>query len=711
MLSKFHNLPFGMRFIPHILLFFTLFNLAVMVRAEDVTLNFREADIHDLINVISEVTGKTFVVDPRVKGKITVVSNQPMGSDKVYAVFLSILGVHGFTAIPSGTIVKIIPENMAKSQSTPVLSAEQMMEGDTLITQVVQVNHISAPQLIPLLRPLIRQQGHLVAYPANNTLVISDYASNVRRLLKIIRRIDQPDNEEIEVMVLEHASATEIVRILTSLEQKKAAKATKGSTNMPNIIADERTNSVLINGDQSTRLRLRTLITHLDTPVKTGGDTQVIYLRYAQAKDLVNVLKGITDSLVNNPKTKGQVPASQSVKTNIQADESTNSLVITATPKVQKNLQAVIRQLDIRRAQVLVEAVIAEVSTDTARELGVQWLLYGNQGTAPVGFSNFDNAGVRLVDLASASYAANQNLGSSLPNIGAGAFLGLGRFDSSVFNFGVLLRALASDTRTNVLSTPSLLTLDNQEAEIVVGQNVPFVTGQYTNTGNTGSITNPFQTIQREDIGIKLQVKPQINEGNAVKLEIEQEVSSLSRSSQAASDLVTNKRTIKTTVIVEDGNMVVLGGLIDEDLQQTAQKVPGLGDLPIIGGLFRSQSTQKVKRNLMVFLHPVIIRDAATENIISSGKYSYLQARQLEQKAQGLPLMSDDAIPILPDLDDFLTVLPGNYILPLSRVKPQTIDKPKTKKNSNGNGPNLNKFLVILPGLTAREMEPQLYKK
>lgn len=330
-----------------------------------------------------------------------------------------------------------------------------------------------------------------------------------------------------------------------------------------------------------------------------------------------------------------------------------------------------IRQLDVRRAQVLVEAVIAEISSDTARELGVQWLFYGRQGTAPAGFSNFDNTGTRIIDLAATAYRANQNSNVTLPNIGAGAFLGLGQFDNSILNFGVLLRALIADTNTNVLSTPSLLTLDNEEAEIVVGQNVPFVTGQYTGTGMTGNVTNPFQTIQREDIGIKLKVKPQINEGNAVKLEIEQEVSSISRSSIATSDIITNKRTIKTTVIVEDGKMVVLGGLIDEDLQQTTQKVPGLGDLPIIGGLFRSQSTQKVKRHLMVFLHPVIIRDAASDSLISSNKYSYMRIKQLEQKAQGLPLMSADEIPVLPDLDEFLTLLPGDDALTPMEIEPQ----------------------------------------
>jgi len=649
----------------YIYIFLLIFISTTTLNAEEVTLNFRETDIKDLINIISDVTKKTFIVDPRVKAKVTVISNEPMNSDQVYEVFLSILSVHGFTAVPSGAVIKIIPDNIAKSQNTPVLSPNQTITSDTLVTQIIPIKHLSAAQLIPLLRPLIRQQGHLVASPANNSIIISDQANNVRRLLKIIRRIDQADEKDIEVMVLEHATATEVVRILSTLEQKKAT--TNGTKNSSNLIADERTNSVLLSGDKTTRLRLRTLITHLDTPLKSGGNTQVIFLRYAQAKKLVDVLKGVSKGILEKPKEQ----STNAEKINIQADESTNSLVITAPPKVRQNLQTVIRQLDVRRAQVLVEAVIAEVSDDLARELGVQWLLYNRRGTSPLGLSNFNNTEAKIIDLASAAYQIDKNNNLSLPDIGAGAFLGLGRFNSSILNFAVLLRAITADTKTNVLSTPSLLTLDNQQAEIVVGQNVPFVTGQYTSTGTTGSIANPFQTIQREDIGIKLKVKPQINEGNAVKLEIEQEVSSISRSSLGTRDIVTNKRTIKTTVIVEDGNMVVLGGLIDEDLQQSTQKVPLLGDMPIIGSLFRSHSVKKIKRNLMVFLHPIIVRDAATENLISSRKYSYMRAKQLEQKAQGLPLMSTDKIPVLPDLDDFLMVLPGDENLAPAEIEPQ----------------------------------------
>ncbi len=609
-------------------------------------------EIKSFIDIISKETGKTFVIDPRVKGKITVVSSKPMDDKQIYDVFLSILSVHGFTAIPSGSVIKVIPDNLAKSQNSPVLPIDKApITGNSLITQIVEIKHVSAAQLIPLLRPLIRQQGHLVAYPANNTLVIYDNANNVNRLLKIIRRIDQPTDDDIEVLVLEHATATELVRIINNLEHQN------DKTKTTNIVADNRTNSVLISGDKTTRLRLRTLLTHLDTPVQETGNTKVIYLRYAQAKDLVGILKGVSSS------TKKDKSATEPSETNIQADENTNSLIITATPKELQNIQNVIRKLDIRRAQVLVEAVIAEVSSDMVRELGVQWWLYGNEGTSPIGSTNFDNAGTKIADLASASYQGSNNI----PNVGVGSSLGIGKFNSTgLLTFGLLLQALNSDTNSNVLSTPSLLTLDNQEAEIVVGQNVPFVTGQYSNTGAT--VGNPFQTIQREDIGIKLKVKPQINEGNAVKLDIEQEVSSISPSS-SASDIVTNKRNIKTTVIVEDGNMIVLGGLIDEELQQTTKKVPWLGDLPIIGGLFRSESAKKVKRNLMVFLRPTIVRDADSENSISSNKYSYMRIKQLEQRLKQSTLTNIEQVPVLPDLNDFMTILPGE-IDPM-KIEPQ----------------------------------------
>ncbi len=649
-----------------LLLLWPLLATAQQTAQQQVTVNLTDMEINQLINMVSEVTHKTFIVDPRVKGKVTVISNSPIDREQLYEVFLSILSVHGFAAVPSGAVIKIVPESMAKTEDTPVLSPPGSFKGDSIITQVVQLKHVSAPQLIPLLRPLIHQEGHLVAYPNNNTLIMSDRANTVNRVLEIIARIDHPNSREIEIVVLEHASAPEVVRTLSTLEQQTATTAgsTGGVTSLPNLVADERTNSILIGGDSDSRLRLRTLIAHLDLPVKSVGNTQVIYLNYAQASNLVNVLKGVSDTMVQ---TEGQkTPAlKEEVKTNIQADASTNSLVITATPNVLQNLRNVIRQLDVRRAQVLVEAIIAEVATDKIRELGVQWLFYGANGTHPGGFSNFDNSGNQIIDLATNAYQLSQSNAASLPKITAGAALGLGSFGSGALNFATLLQALSADVETNVLSTPTLLTLDNEEAEIVVGQNVPFVTGQYTTTGANNGVNNPFQTIQRQDVGLKLKVKPQINEGNAVKLQIEQEVSSITPSSVTTADIVTNKRTIKTTVIIEDGNMVVLGGLIDEDLQQTTQKVPGLGDIPLLGALFRSHHTKKVKRNLMVFLHPVIVREAALERTISIGKYNDMRAKQLHQRNQNLPLLPNHEVPVLPALTDFITILPPGEAISL----------------------------------------------
>ncbi|WP_236839370.1 type II secretion system secretin GspD [Beggiatoa leptomitoformis] len=670
----------------HYYLFCLLICFSLPLTAQQVTLNFRDMDINVLIDTVAEITGKTFIVDPRVKANVTVVSNSPMNSEQVYQVFLSILSVHGYAAVESGKVTKILPDSLAKSENTPVVSGLDDIQGDTLITKVISLKHVSAAQLIPLLRPLIPQQGHLVAYPSNNTIIVSDRADNVNRLLHIVERIDTSPQQDVDIIVLQHASAAETARVITSLEQKNSAASTAaGTPDTTSIIADERTNSLLISGDSATRLRIRTLVAHLDTSIETVGNTQVVYLHYARAEELAKVLQGMSDGIIATTTQTGQgqpstTPVStnllantnsnnnnngnntgQTIKTSIQADPSTNSLVITAAPSVLLNLQAVIRQLDVRRAQVLVEAIIAEVSADISNELGVQWFMYGKEN-GPIGLSNFSNAGPSLSSLASAVDSYQNGSSSSLSSVDlTGSFLGLGIFNSNTFNIGLLVRALSTDTDSNVLSTPSLLTLDNQEAEIVVGQNVPFITGQYSNTGSSSSVSNPFQTIQREDVGLKLKVKPQINEGNAVKLDIEQEVSSITRSSVTTADIVTNKRTIKTTVMVEDGNMIVLGGLIDENLQQTMQKVPGLGDLPLVGALFRSQSTQKVRKNLMVFLRPVIIRNDEKGAMVSGGKYAYMRTQQLEQreKEANNHLISPKEVPVLPDMNEFLTILPG----------------------------------------------------
>lgn len=603
--------------------------------ATSITLNLKDADIEALISTVSEATGKNFIIDPRVKGKVTVISNQPMEGETLYQVFLSILAVHGFAAVPSGEIIKIVPEVNAKQDSIRNTTQREPGKGDEMVTRVLTIENVNAAQLVPILRPLVPQQGHLAAYAEGNMLIISDRAGNVARLEEIIRRIDIPSDGEIELIPLNHASASEVVRIITALDKTKG-KATPDEEF--NVVADERTNSVLLMADRSKRLRLRAIISHLDTPVTSEGDTQVIFLHYANAKDIVPVLTGVSQNIGQEEKAKGKAGNRNDVS--IQAHESTNALVITAPPDVQRALAGVVKQLDMRRAQVLVEAVIAEVSTNTSAELGVQWAFDGTPNQ-PTGITNFGGSGSSILQL-----AANPL------SVGEGLSVGVGDFTSGSLNFAALLRALAGDASTNILSTPNLVTMDNEEAEIVVGQNVPFLTGSYSTTGTASTPTNPFQTIQRQDVGLTLKVKPQINEGDAIKLDIEQEVSSISSGTSGASDIITNKRSIRTSVMVEDRQVIVLGGLIEDQQRESVQKVPGLGDLPLLGQIFRYNSTSNEKKNLMVFLHPVILRDAAMQSQISGGKYTYIRNMQLLQRTQPKTVLRNKDTPLLPTLDE-----------------------------------------------------------
>jgi general secretion pathway protein D len=635
---------------------------ALPLSAETVTLNLKDADISALINTVAEVTDRNFIIDPRVKGKVTVVSSQPMDSDEVYQVFLSILKVHGFAAVPSGAVIKIVPDVNAKQDSIPTVGDRTPGRGDEMVTRVVSVDNVAAAQMVPILRPLVPQQGHLAAYPATNVLIISDRASNVDRLVSIIRRIDQVSDSEIEVIPLEHASANEVVRVLTSLERAAPAGAAKvpAAAGGPVLVADERTNSVLLGGDRAARLRLRAIISHLDTPLDAGGNTDVVYLRYAEAEELVSVLMGVGKIKEKDVTGKGAAPGH--TEFDIQADAATNALVITAPPDIMRSLKRVISQLDVRRAQVLVDAVIAEVSLDTARELGVQWVFNGvgrEGGEGPVGLINFTNTGNTIADVVNS--AASVIDGGALPTPAGNVLFGAGKVErDGDSNYLAILNALASDTNTNILSTPTLVTLDNEEAEIIIGENVPFLTGSFTSTGAGDSATNPFQTIQRQDIGLTLKIKPQINEGNALKLDIEQEVSSIADSVAGASDLITSKRAIKTSVMVEDGEVVVLGGLIEEQVNESIQKVPLLGDIPLLGLLFQSRGADVTRKNLMVFIHPVIMRDAAVTAEYTNSKYNYLRTLQLGQDRDGVHLMPSKRQPVLPEWGEPLGQPPVN---------------------------------------------------
>jgi len=625
----------------------------VCAQTTGITLNLKDADIRTLVATVSEATGKNFIIDPRVKGKVTVVSARPMTESDLYQIFLSILQVHGYSAVPVGDVIKIVPDVSAKQGPIPVTTPTNPGEGDEMVTQVVKIENVPAAQLVPILRPLIPQQGHLAAYAASNSLVISDRAANIRRITEIIRRIDVPNNQEIEVIPLAHASASEVVRIVAALNKGK----TKGAAGpeQPTLVADDRTNSVLLGGERSKRLRIRALIAHLDTPLEGGGDTQVVFLKYASAEDLVPVLVGVAQKQQQGQRKPGAQTAAASrgnKEVDIQADPRNNALIITAPPAQFNRLRAVIQQLDIRRKQVLVESIIAEVSTDLSKDLGVEFAVIPTEqaGTTPAAISNVGSGNGGLVDI------ANSILGGGPFSLGAGLLVGAANLSGST-QWAVLVRALAGDAATNILSTPTLVTMDNEEAQIVVGQNVPFITGSFTQTGTDA--TNPFQTIERQDVGLTLNITPQINEGDTIKLEIEQETSSLSSSAAtlAASDLITNKRSIKTIVMVDNDQILVLGGLIQDEFRDRTQKTPVLGDIPILGRLFRSDNTTKTKQNLMVFIHPVILEDEATANAFTDRKYGYMRARQLEADIEHRGLIKDTA-GRLPDLDDLVTRVP-----------------------------------------------------
>ncbi|MFK5913556.1 MAG: type II secretion system secretin GspD [Woeseiaceae bacterium] len=603
-------------------------------KSSKVTLNFKATDINAVISAVSEMTGRNFIVDPRVKGKVTVISNRALKSSEIYQVFLSILKVHGFAAIPGRNVTKIVPEVNAKQDAIKT-GKGSLSYSDEFITQVLEIKNVDAAQLVPILRPLVPQRGHLAAYPGSNVLVISDSSANILRLKKIISSIDQATGDEIEVIPLEHASASEVVRIIQQLSSQSSKKKKN------NLIADDRTNSILLGGNKSSRLRIKALVAHLDTAVDEGGSTQVVYLRNAVAKDLVPVLTGVSKSV---SKAKGKKVGAAAININIQADENTNSLVITAPPDIFRSLRSVIRRLDIRRAQVLVEAVIAEVSTSSSQEFGIQWGA-GSESNGIAGIVNF-SLGASLTGLL-----------STPPTVGDGLSIA-GGTDSAGNPLGALIRALSADGKSNILSTPSLLTLDNEEAEIVVGQNVPFVTGSYS--ASSSDSTNPFQTIQREDVGLTLRITPQINEGDAIKLSVFQEVSTVTASTQGV-DIITNKRSIKTNVIVDDGQMIVLGGLIQEELRDNEQRVPGLGDIPLLGWFFRYNKTEIVKTNLMVFLQPTILKDAAITAAYTGDKYNYIRAKQLKLREDGFRLMDEEESPLLAKNKQFLT-LPKPYM-------------------------------------------------
>lgn len=591
--------------------------------AESYNLNLRDGDLQAFVSLISTATGKNFVLDKQVRGqKITIITGREIDEDELYATFLSVLQLHGLAAVEAGEVTKIIPANKSKYQSVPVMEEPTGIkeidkkivkkEPDSLFTKVIKAAHVPVANMVPILRPMISPTGHLQGYAPSNSIVVTDTAANIDKVSKLVRRMDRPDEDEMEVVTLRFASALELVKTIQGL-QGTAQK--KGVVVKYKVSSDSRTNSVLVSGSKSGRSQVKGIIRQLDRPkIKTEEEsTKVVYLRYAKAEDLAKVLSSTTSNAVSAKATAEGGAGTQKAKVNISADASTNSLIITAEPEVHKNILDVIRRLDIRRAQVMVEAVIAEVSMDLSRELGMQVGAYDSTGGSPLVSTSFSGSSFSLASIVS----------GALPT-GAGMLLGIGGGTEGNTQWGAVMNALASDGATNILSTPTIVTMDNVEANMVVGQNVPFVTGTTTSDSNS----NPFQTIERQDVGISLKVTPQINSGSSIMLKLDQEVSSLAASSASASDVITNKRSFSTQVMVEDGQMLVIGGLIEDTFTDTEQKVPVLGDLPFIGKAFRNTVTKKSKQNLMVFIHPMIMRDVLTADSFTMQKYNNLRGAQ-----------------------------------------------------------------------------------
>ena len=612
-----------------------------------ITPNFKDADITQVIEAVAAATGKSIIVDPRVRAQVTMLSATPMTPDAFYEAFLALLQVHGFVAVPSGKTVKVIPDANARTVPGNDLPDRLSATSDELVTQVVGVRNVSAVQLVAILRPLMPQNAHLAAYPSSNMLILADRANNVSRMLRIIRRIDQESDADVEVVPMQNASANEVVRTMTALNPQQTQA--EGGMAPLRAVADERSNSILLAGDKTQRLRARTLIAYLDTPLVGGGDTRVRYLRYADAEKIAAKLKeqiGATGGTA--PGAAGASAGTGAERsTTIWADPGTNALVVTAPAKQMNALMSIVDRLDIRRAQVIVEAIIVEVSADKAAELGVNWVLDGSQSGNVVGGFIEPVGGVSIIDLARAV-----NDPTTLTSAPRGTTIGVGRLKDTGVNFAAVVRALRGDSTTNIIATPSIVTMDNEEAEIKVAQEVPFLTGQYTNTSGGGTPLAPFQTIQRREVGTLLKVTPQINEGDSVMLKIEQESSSIAASSAGAVDLITNKRTISTRVLIEDGGTVVLGGLIQDSQTGGEQRVPFLGRIPVIGEAFRTRSAKKNKTNLMVFIQPRILRDGLDATLETNQKYNYIrdEQRRLGPQREILPLLPGEPRAELPPL-------------------------------------------------------------
>ena len=602
-------------------------------------INMRDADIRAFAADMAKISNKTIVLDPRIKGNVTVISNQDLDAGEAYAVFLSVLRVHGYAAIESNGVVKVMPESGARQDAS--LNKEDI---DSLSTEVIRLRQANARVIAPILKPLVNKQGHIAAYEPTNSLIIADYIGNLVRIKKVLSELDKDPADDFELVSLTNTSANEISRILAAM-YRGDKQINKGF----NALAVDRSNSILLRGQTGVIKQIKEVIVRLDSSTTPSSNLKVVYLKYAQAEEIKNILENVATSLEDEVSS---ADSSKKKTTSIGFHGDTNALVISAQPDILKSLESVIAKLDIRRAQVLVEALIVEISDQLARDLGVQFLFRGDEDKRPIAAQRFGTPNPDLISaIASEELEDSSSSGSMKARAAAsllgmeGLAVGVGKYRANDESFAVILNLIAQDSDSNVLSTPSIMTLDNEQASIVVGQEIPITTGETLSATNN----NPFRSVSRQEIGVKLQVKPQINEGNAVKLYIKQEVSSIfGPIGSTSTDLITNKRQIETTVLVEDGETIVLGGLIDEDVQESIKKVPILGDIPLLGRLFKSTSITRKKRNLMVFLRPTIVKDAEQIRIISNRKYNYFEAIQQNQKERG------KSVPDISVIQDFV---------------------------------------------------------
>ncbi|MFL2528743.1 MAG: type II secretion system secretin GspD [Candidatus Azotimanducaceae bacterium] len=586
-------------------------------------INLRNTDLREFIAQVSEISGRSFVVDPRIKGNVTVISSTPMDTEGVYELFLSVLRVHGFAAVPAGSTTKIVQQVLAKQSGNPFDFEKANTE--ELITRVVPVTNAPAQELVKILRPLIPQHGHVAGLEVPNVLLISDYASNINRLEKIVRRIDVSDQKFIEIIDLREAWVEDMIILLEQLAPDEIGKGAKGP-NKVTIVASERTNSLVVKGEKDTVQRVSNLVRSLDVPANRTGTVQVLRLAHSDAGKMAELLS----NLISDETEEGGAN-SQKVRTNIQADLSLNALVIRAKPSAMIELKSIINDLDVRRLQVLIEAAIVEVTTDFEHQLGSELFIGDKSNTnLPLGLTAPNGSLANILQSIATQTPA-------LTDLGKAPLIGGGRLSETSTSFALIIRALATNRNANLLSTPSITTMDNEKAKIVVGQNVPFRTG----SSLTGNQNNPFTTIQREDVGLTLEVTPHIHEGELIRLEIHQEVSEVEESSlqaigeEAAADIITSKRTINTTVLVDDGEVIILGGLTRDKLSKNRSGVPILGKLPGLGKLFSSETDSYEKQNLLVFLRPTVLSTKSDIASITEQKYSKLYEIEIQGKGSG----------------------------------------------------------------------------